>query len=102
MDKQITSVKTSSGSQHLNVSLSEGPDYLNYKQNVYVSVRDKLGATQEFLCGEVVVSISVYLSIYISHKTTRVVKTCHPCMFDELEDRKSYENHFIDLGKMAL
>ena len=24
--------------------------------------------------------------IYISHKTTRVVKTCPPCMFDELED----------------
>jgi len=22
-------------------------------------------------------------------------------MFDELEDRKSYENHVIDLGKMA-
>ena len=40
--------------------------------------------------------------IYISHKTTRVVKTCPPCMFNELEDRKSYENHVIDLGKMAL
>ena len=36
-----------------------------------------------------------------SHKTTRVVKACPPCMFDELEDRKSYENHVIDLEKMA-
>ena len=31
----------------------------------------------------------------ISHKTTRVLKTCPPCMFDELED---YENRVIDLG----
>ena len=37
--------------------------------------------------------------IYISHKTTRVVKTCPPCMFDELEDRKSYEIRVIDFGK---
>ena len=37
----------------------------------------------------------------ISHKTTMVMKTCPPCMFDESEDRKSYENHVIDLGKMA-
>ena len=37
----------------------------------------------------------------MSHKTTKVVKTCPPCMFDELEDRKSYENHVTDLGKMA-
>ena len=49
-------------------------------------------------------SLCMYLCMYvcISHKTTRVVKTCPPCMFDELEDRKSYENHVIDLGKMAL
>ena len=25
-----------------------------------------------------------------------------PCMLDELEDRKSYENHVIDLGKFRL
>ena len=30
------------------------------------------------------------------------MKTCPPSMFDELEDRKSYENHVIDIGKMAL
>ena len=30
------------------------------------------------------------------------MKTCPLCMFDELEDRKPYENHVIDLGKMAL
>ena len=28
--------------------------------------------------------------IYICHKTTRVVKTCPPCMFDELEDIMLY------------
>ena len=39
--------------------------------------------------------------ILISHKTTRVVKTCPPSMFDELEDRKSYENHVIDSEKMV-
>ena len=44
----------------------------------------------------------VCMYVCISHKTTRVVKTCPPCMFEELEDRKSYENHVIYLGKNAL
>ena len=34
-------------------------------------------------------------------QTTRTVKTGPPCMCYELEDRKSSENHVIDLGKMA-
>ena len=37
--------------------------------------------------------------VCISHKTTRVVKICPPSMFDELEDRKSYENRVIAFGK---
>ena len=46
--------------------------------------------------------VGVKSLLYISNKTTRVVKTCPPCMFNELEDRKSYENNVIDLRKKAL
>ena len=50
----------------------------------------------------VIYTLELMVNMYISHKTTRVVKTCPPCMFDELEDRKSYENHVINVGKIAL
>ena len=48
--------------------------------------------------------VCMYLCMYvcIGHKTTRVVKTCPPCMFDKLEDIKTYENPVIDLGKIAV
>ncbi|CAL1538860.1 unnamed protein product, partial [Lymnaea stagnalis] len=55
VDKQITSVKTDSGRYTLNVSLSEGPDYLNYTQTIIVKVRDTLGAIYTMNCGSVVV-----------------------------------------------
>ena len=37
--------------------------------------------------------------VFISLKTTRVVKTCPPCMFHELEDRKSYKKSCYRLRK---
>ncbi|XP_055877058.1 uncharacterized protein LOC106077240 isoform X2 [Biomphalaria glabrata] len=56
VDKQITSFKISDGSFSRNVSLSQGPDFLNYKQSIIVKVRDNLGATTTWSCGEVVVT----------------------------------------------
>jgi len=49
-----------------------------------------------------IVSVDIVQFLSISQKNTRGVKTCPPCMFEELQDRKSHENHVVDLGKIAL
>lgn len=57
VNKQITTILTSQANKRVNVSLSEGPDYNNYQQNVLVKVRDTLGGSQIYNCGTVVVSV---------------------------------------------
>ena len=74
VDKQITSVKTDSGNYVLTASVSEGPHYHNYYQDVIVKVRDSLGSITEYKCGTIQVShlfsflllIISFLSILLS------------------------------------
>ncbi|BFZ03248.1 hypothetical protein BsWGS_06287 [Bradybaena similaris] len=55
-DKEITFVQTSQGHYDLNVSLSQGPDYLNFQQTVRVKAKDNLGGIRTFNCGTVAVT----------------------------------------------
>ncbi|GFO38753.1 polycystic kidney disease 1-related protein, partial [Plakobranchus ocellatus] len=55
VDKQITSLQTSDGTFSLPASLSEGPDYNNFEQEIILKVRDTLEATSTVSCGMVVV-----------------------------------------------
>ncbi|RUS73169.1 hypothetical protein EGW08_019061 [Elysia chlorotica] len=56
VDRQITSIETSSGSFKQAVKLSEGPEYLQYQQEIIVKVRDSLQATKTFSCGTIKVT----------------------------------------------
>ena len=51
-----------------------------------------VSVSQTCVCLPACICLFVCLCVYISHKTKSVVKICPPCMFDELQDRKSYEN----------
>ena len=56
-----------------------------------------LGRSKKCYCHSI--NARKYVLVLSVTKTIRVVKTCPPCVFDNLEDRQCYDNHVIDLGK---
>ncbi|XP_035826232.1 uncharacterized protein LOC118477165 [Aplysia californica] len=85
VDKQITSVKTEQGTLSIQVSLSEGPHYLNYKQTIIVKVRDMLGSIQEYDCGQVVFFYCCVFSQHGYHVICISTKTAAHVSFERFD-----------------
>ena len=54
--------------------------------NAFYGVHSVHDNGKEYVIFSSILALQLNISKVISHKTTRVVKTCTPCMFNQLEE----------------